>query len=141
MNVVQPGGGDNIQFISTPTSTSSETKDLLRLAYTRVQKESPDFTSKYEGIDQNVDIKMSTLVFRAAPEPVLSLYDFIMTTFVTNPGSTSPPTKTEIPSSDAIEQDQFAQNADGKIRVIVKLDGVRGVHYHSSLLFRFLTSP
>jgi vacuolar protein sorting-associated protein 13A/C len=139
MNVVQPGEKD-IQFISTPELGDSYDKDLLKVIYTRVQKESPDFLTVYDGIDQNVDIKVSTLVFRAAPEPVLALYDFVMTTFVptdqkisTNPimPSTTKPSTTDSGDSGQIQVTQVDQS-DSKIRVLLKLEGVQGLSlgYH-----------
>lgn len=123
MNVVQPNGQD-IPFISIPEFSATGNKDLLRIAYTRVQKESPEFATIYEGVDQNVDIKVSTLVFRAAPEPVLALYDFIMTTFV--PRSDQVPQNWPEPRS---EQDSgFVQgDSDSKIRVLIKLEGIKGL--------------
>ncbi|KAF8974033.1 vacuolar protein sorting-associated protein 13 [Flammula alnicola] len=124
MNVVQPGEED-IRVVSTPELDPSNANDLLKIAYTRVQKESPDFLTLYEGIDQNIDIKMSTLIFRAAPEPVLALYDFIMTTFVPNSDQNVPPT-TILQSADGIGQIDVSQtNSDGKIRVLLKLEGVQ----------------
>ena len=41
--------------------------------------------AKFDGIAQSVDIKISTFIFKAAPEPVLAVYDFVMTTFVPGP--------------------------------------------------------
>jgi vacuolar protein sorting-associated protein 13A/C len=61
---------------------SPQDKNLLIVKYARAQKASPDFSTIYEGISQSVDITISTVIFRAAPEPVLTLYDFVMTTFV-----------------------------------------------------------
>lgn len=126
MNVVQPSSQD-IHFISTPELDLANDKDLLRIAYSRVNKQSPDFFTLYEGIDQNVDIKMSTLAFRAAPEPVLALYDFIMTTFVSSPGQLSQPTSGAI-TVESPDQKIVAENdSDEKIRVLVKLEGVQGM--------------
>jgi vacuolar protein sorting-associated protein 13A/C len=124
MNVIQPSGAD-IVFISTPEFDSTNEKDLLRIAYSRVQKQSPDFLTLYEGINQNVDIKMSTLVFRAAPEPVLSLYDFIMTTFVSDPSQVSQPTGGAI--SIDLPNQKTENDPEGKIRVLVKLEGIQGM--------------
>src|SRR6266545_2977130 len=124
MNIVQDSGKD-IQFVSTPEHGSSRENDLLRIAYTRVQKESPDFLPIHEGIDQNVDIKMSTLIFRSAPEPVLALYDFIMTTFAPISNETMQPQTNR--SADGLQESQAQNVADpGVIRVLVKLEGVRG---------------
>lgn len=125
MNVVQPSGTD-IRFVSTPQHGSSPDNDLLRIAYTRVQKDSPEFFTVHNGVDQNVDIKMSTLVFRAAPEPVLSLYDFIMTTFVSSNEDMRAQAGSATFGEDPQKRVQVAGNT-GVIRVLVKLDGVRGM--------------
>src|SRR5260370_37271959 len=61
---------------------SGDAPDLMQVQYVRVQKDSPDFVRVFEGIDQHIDIELSTFVFSAAPEPVISLYDFIMATFL-----------------------------------------------------------
>lgn len=124
MNVVQPGDTD-ILFVSTPQHGSSRDNDLLRIAYTRVQRDSPDFLSIYDSTDQNVEIKMSTLVFRTAPEPVLALYDLIMSTF----GSNSENTRAQGGSMVGKISQTQAQAAEttGVIRVSVKLDGIRGL--------------
>jgi hypothetical protein len=49
-----------------------------------VQPQSPEFMSKYEGINQDIEIELSILVFSASPCPVIALYGFIMATFVSN---------------------------------------------------------
>ncbi|KAG8691548.1 hypothetical protein FRC11_001538 [Ceratobasidium sp. 423] len=52
--------------------------DLVSIKYVRAQKESPEFISVYDGIDQSVDVALSTFTFNVAPGPVLTLYDFII---------------------------------------------------------------
>ena len=86
MDVFQMGA-DPIRFMSSVDSESTTADDLLTVDYTRAQKASPEFLTVYEGIDQNIDVKISTFVFKAAPEAVLMLYDFIMTTFVPDTGN------------------------------------------------------
>ncbi|KAF7339474.1 hypothetical protein MSAN_02161700 [Mycena sanguinolenta] len=130
MSVVQPAA-DPIKFVSSPEADLLEDKDLLSLTYRRVQKESPEFLTVYDGIDQSVDIKISTFIFRAAPEPVLSLYDFIMTTFVPKPD----PAASESPdaSPTGLEPDPATQAASGgKIRVLVKLASVQVILVHGN---------
>ncbi|KAJ7254114.1 hypothetical protein B0H12DRAFT_1202424 [Mycena haematopus] len=130
MSVVQPTA-DPIKFVSSPESDLSEDKDLLSLTYRRVQKESPEFLTVYEGIDQSVDIKISTFIFRAAPEPVLSLYDFIMTTFVPKPDPAAIDSPEASPAG--IEPDPATQAASGgKIRVLVKLASVQVILVHAN---------
>lgn len=123
MHVVQPSG-QNISFISTPEFSATSNKDLLTIAYFRVQKESPEFATLYERIDQNVDIRVTTLVFRVAPEPVLALYDFIMTTFV--PRSDQVPQNRSEPQSEQ-ESGVVQGDLDSKLRVLIKLEGVKGL--------------
>ena len=123
MSVVQPSGQD-IPFISTPAFIATSNKDLLRIAYTRVQQESPEFDTLYERVNQNVDIKVSTLVFRLAPEPVLALYDFIMTTFVSR--SDQAPQIWLEPQSKQ-EMGVVQGDSDDKIRVLIKFEGVKGL--------------
>ena len=82
MNIYQPGL-PTIEFMSSADAVGQD--DLLIVRYKRCQPESPVFHTQFDGIDQSVDIKISTFIFRAAPEPVLAVYDFVMTTFVPAP--------------------------------------------------------
>lgn len=123
MTLMEPGA-EPLQVLSSVET--DENKDLLTVKYHRVQKASPEFFTVHEGIDQNVDIKISTVVFRAAPEPVLTLYDFIMSTFVAAPSGA---VITETEQQDTLKVvDPAAQqqsNAEGgKIRVLVELASV-----------------
>ncbi|KAI0047829.1 hypothetical protein FA95DRAFT_1589004 [Auriscalpium vulgare] len=110
--------------VLTSADDSANSKDLLTVAYTRAQKASPDFATIYEGYDQSVDISISTVIFSAAPEPVLTLYDFIMTTFV--PKSSEAATgAADAPPTLADMQVASAAPSDDKLRVLVKLDSVQ----------------
>lgn len=130
MILVQPQG-DPIKFVSSPESDLSEDKDLLCLTYRRVQKDSPEFLTVYDSIDQSVDITISTFIFRAAPEPVITLYDFIMTTFVPQSNSTTIESAADSPPSSGPE---LAAQSDsgGKIRVLVKLASVQVILIHGN---------
>ena len=118
MNVFQTGK-EPLPFVS---SVGENTDDqLLVVKYVRAQQLSPEFQTTYEGINQSVDIKISTVIFRAAPEPVISLYDFIMNTFVPNRGTPPPeiePSPEASPDIDSGEPSPVsAQGAIEKIRV------------------------
>ncbi|SPO25926.1 related to VPS13 - involved in regulating membrane traffic [Ustilago trichophora] len=67
---------------STGTASPSEQRDLVRVRYTRVSPESPEFMTKYEGIDQTVNVELSTINIMLTRVSVLAVYDWIMTTFV-----------------------------------------------------------
>ncbi|KAG5647989.1 hypothetical protein DXG03_007023 [Asterophora parasitica] len=129
LNLVQRGMSP-LRFISSAESGSAldTHQDLLTVAYTRVQKESPEFTTIYEGVDQTVDIKVSTFIFRAAPEPVISLYDFIMSTFV--PESKPSSVQEAQPDWGASDELESRDLGDGKIRVLVKLASVQVILVH-----------
>ena len=126
MNVVQPGQAP-IAFISS-TETKSE-QGLLTVHYRRVQQISPEYISLYDGIDQHVDVKIATLVFRAAPEPLISFYEFIMTTFV--PSNATPGLQTTPEASQgvvtAVSPQANGQDDSGRIRVLLQLDSVQGM--------------
>ncbi|KAJ3551176.1 hypothetical protein NM688_g4862 [Phlebia brevispora] len=122
LNMIQPGKTP-IKFMSSAAADTSD--DLLVVKYTRTDVQSPQFTTLYEGITQNVDVKITTVIFRTAPEPVVALYDFIMTTFV--------PENREIPAAPAADTTitapgvQAQANPQDKIRVVVKLAGVQTI--------------
>jgi vacuolar protein sorting-associated protein 13A/C len=124
MNLVQPGM-ESMKFVSSAEAESPD-KDLLSLHYRRVQKNSPEFVTIYEAIDQSVDIRISTFVFRAAPEPVVTLYDFIMTTFVPPSTEQTIPKVDHRPSDTAAEGSSTQSSGTDKIRVQVKLASVKG---------------
>ena len=112
-----------LQFL-TSADTINDRQDLLTIRYSRVQKDSPEFSTVYEGIGQNIDIKISTVIVQAAPEPVVTLYDFIMTTFVPpqpdssdghglgNNAQTIPDTTIQ-PSSDTIRVQVYLASVQG----------------------------
>lgn len=50
-----------MEVVTTPAGAAGESTptDLLKVKYVRAQRESPEFDSVYEGIDQTVDVKLS----------------------------------------------------------------------------------
>lgn len=131
MNIYQP----DLPTIEFMTSGDTEGQDnLLIVRYKRCQPESPVFVSQFEGIDQSVDIKVTTFIFRAAPEPVLAVYDFIMTTFVPGPvPNQQQPQVSLIVGGEALGQGSDVapvvvqqQRVAQKIRVLVNLASVQG---------------
>jgi vacuolar protein sorting-associated protein 13A/C len=124
-------GKEPIKFVSSAESDTPGHRGLLKVTYKRVQKESPEFYTVYEGIDQSVDIRISTFIFRAAPEPVLTLYDFIMTTFVPEPSDPPPstaPSQSQVDRNQEQAQPSQASQTFDKIRVLVKLATVQSLY-------------
>jgi hypothetical protein len=87
-------------------SPGGTTGDLVYIKYARVQPLSPEFLGTYEGINQSIDIGLSTFVFSASPEPVLALYDFIMNTFAPGYSDVRP----SIPESEATQVTKVPRN-------------------------------
>ncbi|KAK7058962.1 Vacuolar protein sorting-associated protein 13 [Paramarasmius palmivorus] len=109
-----------MKFISS--SETVDDKDLLSVTYFRVQKDSPE----YSGVDQAVDVKISTFKFYAAPEPVVSLYDFIMTTFVPQPNSSgAQPQQKALPDIETDSPSSQDNSSDSQIKVNVELASVQ----------------
>ena len=122
-------GREPLEFMSSAAGPTDE--DLLIVKYTRVQQDSPEYQPVYEGIDQNVDVKISTFLFRAAPEPVVTLYDFIMTTFVpqNNAGSAEATPAPGTPA-DGNATPEIVVDSGGspeKIRVLLTLASIQGM--------------
>lgn len=132
MTLFQPGK-DNIDFVSSPESDVTDDKDLLNVRYTRVQKESPDFITTFEGFEQAVDVRLSTFIFKASPEPLIAVYDFIMSAFVSrNSQPESTPANRAIVSGNSQPSDREAkepttvsESSSERMRVKVQLASVR----------------
>lgn len=128
------GSSTTLPLLKSDTS-QHEGDNVVQVHYLRVQPASPDFVPKYESIDQNIDIELSTFVFSASPRPVIALYDFLMATFVhggasetaANSGVNTPaitsPNGEEEPTLVPLPPDQ-PQPSSGKIKLNVVLSGV-----------------
>ena len=131
MEVAEPGF-EPLQLSSSVSGSKgapSGGKDLLRVDYTRVQNTSPEYLSHYEGCDQIISMDVSTVIFRVAPEPLLTLYDLIMTTFVpSSPSAEDAPSLAQ--ESSAVAQPRLESSSQtGKLRLLVKLASVEGGNF------------
>ncbi|KAF9229286.1 vacuolar protein sorting-associated protein 13 [Gyrodon lividus] len=123
MNIVR-AGRIPVRLMSSEHADVGGDKDLLSVSYTRVQKNSPEFSTIYENIEQSVDVRLSTFIFHAVPEPVISLYDFIMTTFVPQDTNSTAIQNTSEPAHATVVQ---PSTSSGAIRITVKLDSIQVV--------------
>jgi vacuolar protein sorting-associated protein 13A/C len=128
MNYLEAGRNPT-SFISSEVASSD---DLVKVKYVRVQPESPEFTTVYESVNQSIEAAISTIVLRAQPEPVLAVYDFIMSTFVPEQQPAAPPpsnlssnqlTVTIPPTTQPQSQPRSEQ-----IKVQVTMQGVEGLY-------------
>lgn len=104
---------------------------LLTVSYIRIQEGHPEFMAKHDGFDQDIQILISTIIFHACPEPVIALYDFIMTTFVPE-RSLSPPQSEAISAPNGIPSNDTLHDPlprPSKIRVNLNLASVQGINF------------
>lgn len=102
-----------------------EQKELVRVKYTQVKSESPEFQSVYGGVEKNVDVALSTINLIVTQKSILTLFDFILTTF-TNPEVTQ---AAEVPEHDLAESSVVSQRVsessdESKMRVKVELKSI-----------------
>lgn len=112
--------------------TSTDTKeDLFSLKFVKVNKDSPEFMTKYEGIATNIDATMSTINLLVTRRTLLTLLDFVMITF-TNQDAPAPKQLEDDTSDDVTEQTK-AEDGDKirvkaqlkRIAIILNNDGIR----------------
>ncbi|OAD68026.1 hypothetical protein PHYBLDRAFT_57710 [Phycomyces blakesleeanus NRRL 1555(-)] len=73
---------DNMVVPSSDSKSKSEPTELVHVEYIRVDKESPEYRNKYKGIEQTANVTLSTLNFIVTQSSVLTLYSFVLDTFV-----------------------------------------------------------
>ncbi|KAJ8102210.1 hypothetical protein POJ06DRAFT_300095 [Lipomyces tetrasporus] len=66
---------------TSQTDLVSKESNLFHIKYSKVAKESPEYLTVFEGIDQNVEVSISTLNFVITRKSILTLLDFLASTF------------------------------------------------------------
>ncbi|KAL9115085.1 MAG: hypothetical protein Q9227_000879 [Pyrenula ochraceoflavens] len=124
------------QIVSSKDLKGEEDKHLFNLRFVKVNPESPEFQSTYEGIAMNLDVSVSTINVVVTRRTLLTLLDFVLLTF-TNPDApkqeaqrpgSAEDGKSAHPSSTKTDQvsDKIRIKADLKsIALILNNDGVR----------------
>ncbi|KAI1419606.1 hypothetical protein F5Y12DRAFT_231448 [Xylaria sp. FL1777] len=107
-------------------------RDLVRVKFTKVRPESPEFMPVYEGIETNINVAVSTINLIVTRKTLLTLLDFVLITFANSGGVENPPENRIV---DARERDQLVevkepaqsseQTESGSIRVKVELKSIR----------------
>nr|POE74636.1 vacuolar protein sorting-associated protein 13 [Quercus suber] len=110
-------------LISSEDPQSEEQKDLLSVHFVMVNKEHPDFNSKYEGIKTNLDVAVSTINLMVTRKTLLTLLDFVLATFASGEqDSNKLQGSRTIEDSDAPHDGQVQKTTEGdKIRIKVEL--------------------
>jgi vacuolar protein sorting-associated protein 13A/C len=112
------------EFRNIIESEKSKGEDLFKLKFVKVNKDSPEFFTKYEGIATNLDVAVSTINIIVTRKTLLTLLDFVLSTF-TNPGQPSEPSQQQkaITAKDAGQPPPPSQDVD-KIRVKADLERI-----------------
>jgi vacuolar protein sorting-associated protein 13A/C len=120
-------------LISSEDASTQSKEDLLTLSFQKVNKDHPEFQSKYEGIATNLDVAVSTLNLLVTRKTLLTLLDFAMTTF-TSPSDSAPQNKPK-EIEDKPRDDEVAKSAEEekirikanlkRVAVILNNDGIR----------------
>lgn len=115
------------EFKNLISSDDAGDRDLFSLKFVKVNKDSPEFMSKYEGIATNLDVHVSTINLIVTRKTLLTLLDFVLITFA-SPGEPSAKEKQKkVEDSPEDEEDVAvpAANPDpDKIRIRAELKGI-----------------
>ena len=128
------------KIISSQGFEAEEDKDLFNVKFIKVNNESPEFTSTYEGIATHLDVSVSTLNVVVTRRTLLTLLDFVLVTF-TDPGASNSPQEAiedtkgaeakheksmEAAKDQPVEADKIRIKVDLKsIALILNNDGIR----------------
>lgn len=128
------------KIISSQGFDAEEDKDLFTVKFVKVNKDSPEFMSTYEGIATHLDASVSTLNLVVTRRTLLTLLDFVLVTF-TDPSAANSPQKAiedtkgaeakheksiEVTKNQPAEADKIRIKVDLKsIALILNNDGIR----------------
>lgn len=117
-------------IVSSGDADSEDHKDLVHVKIIKVKPQSPEFMPKYEGVETNIDVAISTINLVVTRKTLLTLLDFILITFANNDAQPADSSPKEIMDSeneeDAVVASTPAPKADsGSIRIKVDLKSIR----------------
>lgn len=115
-------------IISSGDAEIDVQRDLVHVKIIKVKKESPDFMPKYEGIETNIDVAISTINLVVTRKTLLTLLDFILITFASND---APPYQRSKEIMDfeneeqALELPPVKPSDSGSVKIKVDLKSIR----------------
>lgn len=124
-------------IVSSETAADSAQQNLFSVVFRKVNPESPEFMSVYEGISTNLDVSVSTINLIVTRQTLLTLLDFVLITFTNqSPDNeqerSTKPSDTQIQEADTVKQessdtgDRIRIKAELKrIAVVLNNDGIR----------------
>ncbi|KAI4169349.1 MAG: hypothetical protein LQ343_005742 [Gyalolechia ehrenbergii] len=116
------------KIISSRGFGAKDDKDLFNVKFVKVNNESPEFVSTYEGIATNLDVSISTLNLIVTRKTLLTLLDFVLITFAS---SDQGPQQAQQIENTHESDDQVARTAapadeqsTDKLRIKVSLESI-----------------
>ncbi|KAL8692671.1 MAG: hypothetical protein Q9218_002344 [Villophora microphyllina] len=116
------------QIVSSRGFGAKEDKDLFNVKFVKVNADSPEFLSTYDGIATNLDVSISTLNLVVTRKTLLTLLDFVLVTF-TSSDQSSPSTEQvgdaqAATDTLATESSQTSGQSSDKLRIKVGLESI-----------------
>ncbi|KAL8703518.1 MAG: hypothetical protein Q9201_003303 [Fulgogasparrea decipioides] len=116
------------QIISSRGFGAKDDKDLFNVKFVKVNGDSPEFLSTYEGIATNLDVSISTLNLVVTRKTLLTLLDFVLVTFASPEQSSESAKQVEDaePLGDKVSETRAAdsEQSTDKIRIKVGLESI-----------------
>lgn len=112
------------QIVSSRGFGVEEEKDLFNLKFVKVNNDSPEFDSTYEGIATHLDVSISTINLVVTRKTLLTLLDFVLITFA-SPDDLTPAQKTieDTEGSDLKKTEEpTPQSTSGSEKIRIKID-------------------
>ncbi|KAL8710768.1 MAG: hypothetical protein Q9220_004786 [cf. Caloplaca sp. 1 TL-2023] len=113
------------KIISSRAFGAKEDKDLFNVKFVKVNNDSPEFMSTYEGIATNLDVSISTLNVIVTRKTLLTLLDFVLITFA-SPDPSAPAIE-DAPSPDSPTPEspkEVPEQSSDKLRIKVDLESI-----------------
>ncbi|TAQ85401.1 hypothetical protein B7494_g6292 [Chlorociboria aeruginascens] len=117
-------------IVSSGDLDSEDHKDLIHVKLVKVKQESPEFMPKYEGVEINIDVAISTINLVVTRKTLLTLLDFILITFTNNDSPTPDAPNTGL-IMDEMNEDTpeltptSSDSSPGSVRIKVDLKSIR----------------
>ncbi|CCU75520.1 vacuolar protein sorting-associated protein, partial [Blumeria hordei DH14] len=113
--------------IISSENTEPNDRDLVSLSIVIVKKESPDFLTKWEGVNTNINVAISTINFVVTRATILTLLDFILVTFADDSTSSVSPSGQvkELEEGSTLVNTPNSMTSAGSIRIKIDLKSIR----------------
>ncbi|EEH20971.2 hypothetical protein PABG_03202 [Paracoccidioides brasiliensis Pb03] len=115
------------QIISSKGFDANEERDLVNLKFVRVNPNSPEFMSTYDGTEMNLDLSISTINLVVTRKTLLTLLDFVLITFTNPDNKDNTNIQKQVEADTPLPKDhkgERKQTDTGKIRIKSKLERV-----------------